>query len=86
MITGIPSECQTVLLFLGQTVCKLSTKDTTYKKSTILLKTRFASVINICMYFIDGKIETNKHLEQPFYLLTQTWKYGGGDFGTEVAG
>ena len=31
------------------------------------------------MYFLllVEKIETNIHLEQPFYLLTKTWKYGG---------
>ena len=33
-----------------------------------------------------GKMETNIHLEQPFYLLTKTWKYGGSVLGTEVAG
>ena len=29
---------------------------------------------------------TNIHLEQPFYLLTNTWKYGGCVFGPEGAG
>ena len=32
------------------------------------------------------KIETNVHLEQPFYLLTKTSKYGGSFFGIDVAG
>ena len=32
-------------------------------------------------------VETNIHLEQQLYnLLTNTWKYGGIVFGTEVAG
>ena len=32
------------------------------------------------------KIETNIHLEQPFYLLTKTWKYmnGGSVFGIDI--
>ena len=52
---------------------------------SILLKTSFATVIN--MYFYCGeKIKTNIHLEEPFYLLTKTWKYGGCVFGSEVAG
>ena len=29
--------------------------------------------------------ETYKHIEQQFYLLTKTWKYGGSVFGTEVS-
>ena len=37
------------------------------------------------MFFIGGKNETNTQLEQPFYLLTKTWKYCGSVFGTEVA-
>ena len=31
-------------------------------------------------------VVTKIHLEQPFQLLITTWKYGGGVFGTEVAG
>ena len=27
--------------------------------------------------------ETNLHQEQPFYVVTKTWKYGGGVFGTD---
>ena len=30
--------------------------------------------------------ETSIDLERPFYLLTKTWKDGGGVFGTKVAG
>ena len=31
-------------------------------------------------------VETNIHLEQQLYSLTNTWKNGGIVFGTEVAG
>ena len=40
---------------------------------------------DVCDSCIGGKIETKIHLEQPFYLLTKTWKYGGSVFGTQVA-
>ena len=40
---------------------------------------------HVCI-FIGEKNETNIHLEQAFYLLTKTWKYGGCVFGTEKAG
>ena len=40
---------------------------------------------NICIFVLVEKIETNIHLEQPFYLLTNTWEYSDGVFGTEVA-
>ena len=37
----------------------------------------FALVLNIYVFlFLVEKVETNKHLEQPFYLLTKVWKYG----------
>ena len=53
----------------------------------ILLKTSFTTVINMYLFFYNGeKIETNIHLEEPLYLLTKTWKYGGCVFGSEVAG
>ena len=32
------------------------------------------------------QIETYIHLEQPFELLHNTWKFGGSVLGTEVAG
>ena len=31
-------------------------------------------------------MKLNIHLQQLFYLLTNTWKYGGSLFGTEAAG
>ena len=47
----------------------------------------FATVITMYLFFYIGKkIETNIHLEEPFYLLTKTWKYGGCVFGPEAAG
>ena len=53
----------------------------------ILLKTGFATVIEVYVLFLIlvEKIKTNIHLEQPFYLLTETWKYGGCVFCPEVA-
>ena len=52
-----------------------------------LIKTSFASVINICVFRYWWKeIESIIHLEQAFHSLTKTWKYGGSVFGTEVAG
>ena len=58
------------------------------KFTDILLKTNFASDINmhVCFFYWADKIENNIHLEQPFYLLTKTWKYGGSVFGTDFAG
>ena len=41
----------------------------------ILLKTSYATVINMYIFCIGGKIETNLHLEQPFYLFTSTWTW-----------
>ena len=38
------------------------------------------------MLYIGGKIETNIHLKQPLYFLTETWKYGGCVLGPEGAG
>ena len=38
------------------------------------------------MFFIDGKNEFNIYLELSLSLLTKTWKYGGSEFDTEVAG
>ena len=35
-----------------------------------------------CIFFIGGKIETYKHLAQPLFLVTKTWKYGGCVFDT----
>ena len=52
----------------------------------ILVKTSFASVINMFVFFLVEKIEPNIHLEQFFYLLRKTWKYGGSVIVTEVAG
>ena len=42
----------------------------------------------VCIVFISGKNQTNKHFEQQssFYLFTKTWKYSGSVFGTDVAG
>ena len=37
--------------------------------------------LHVCIFLL-----TNIHLEQPFYLLTKTWKLGGSVFGTKVAG
>ena len=31
-------------------------------------------------------MKLNIHLDQTFYLLEKTWKYGGSMFGTEVGG
>ena len=41
---------------------------------------------HVFIFYIGEKIETNIHLEEPYYLLTKTWKYGGCVFGLEVAG
>ena len=41
---------------------------------------------HVLFFYIGEQIETNIHLEEPFYLLTKTWKYGGCVFGPEVAG
>ena len=58
-----------------------------YTYLNILLKTSFATVVNMYLFFLNwGKNETNIHLEEPFYLLTKTWKYGGCVFGPAVAG
>ena len=39
-----------------------------------ILKTSFASVINIYIFYVLAeKFETNIHLEQPLYLLTKNW-------------
>ena len=39
----------------------------------------------VCNFLWVDKSETNIYLEQHFYLLIKTWKYGNG-FGTEAAG
>ena len=52
-----------------------------------ILKTSFATVIKMYLFlYVGEKIETNIRLEEPFYLLTKTWKYGRCVFGPEVAG
>ena len=57
-----------------------------YSLSIYTTQNKFCiSYKHVCNFCVDGKIETNIHLEQPFYLLTKTWKHGGSVFGTEVA-
>ena len=41
---------------------------------------------HVCIFSGEKHKQTNIHLQQPFYLLTKTWKYGGRVFGKEVAG
>ena len=38
------------------------------------------------VFLLMEKNEINIYLEQSFSLLTKTWKYGGSEFYTEVAG
>ena len=45
-----------------------------------------ATVIDMYVFFVGGKNETYIHLEQPFNLLTNAWKYNDCAFGPEVAG
>ena len=40
---------------------------------------------DVCIFVLVEKLETNLHLEEPYYLLTKTWAYGGSVFGTEIA-
>ena len=54
--------------------------------ANILLKTCFASVLNMYVIFVlVEKNETYIHLEQSFYILTKTWMYGCSVFDTEAA-
>ena len=43
---------------------------------------------HVFIFYIGEKIETNihVHLEEPFYLFTKTWEYGGCVFGPDIAG
>ena len=51
-----------------------------------VLESFCTSFKHVCRFLLKENVETNIHLEQQLYLLTNTWKYGGIVFGTEVAG